>query len=68
MNVCLKAALLAALTVGTSCIVVQAAEDLKSGPPVGSHAYSDGNGGPFIVKAITGEFRKGNIKEELCYF
>jgi hypothetical protein len=36
------------------------AEDLKSG-------LSDKIGGPFQVKAITGEHRKGDMKEELCY-
>jgi hypothetical protein len=37
------------------------AEDIKSGP-------TDKAGGPFQVKAITGEHRKGDTKEQLCYF
>jgi len=37
------------------------ADDLKSG-------NTDKVGGPFNVKAITGEHRKGDTKEELCYF
>jgi len=36
------------------------AEEVKSGP-------SDRIGGPFDVKAITGEHRKGDQKGELCY-
>jgi hypothetical protein len=58
MKICLKAALLA-LTVGLT--VTQAAEDVRSGP-------SDQARGPFDVKAITGEHRKGSEKEQLCYF
>jgi len=37
------------------------AEDIKSGPTTKA-------AGPFDVKAITGEHRKGDTKEELCYF
>ena len=36
------------------------AEEIKSGP-------TDQISGPFNVKAITGEHRKGDNKEELCY-
>ncbi len=36
------------------------AEEIKSGP-------TDQISGPFNVKAITGEHRKGDTKEELCY-
>jgi peroxiredoxin len=36
------------------------AEEIKSGP-------TDQISGPFDVRAITGEHRKGDVKEELCY-
>jgi len=54
MKVRLAVALLIA---GTSLAY---AEDLKSGP-------TERIGGPFDVRAITGEHRKGDKKEELCY-
>jgi hypothetical protein len=53
-----------AATVFTGLAVVLTAvyaEDITSGP-------SDKAGGPFDVRAITGEHRKGDVKEELCYF
>jgi hypothetical protein len=37
------------------------AAEVKSGP-------SERAGGPFDVRAITGEHRKGDTKEQLCYF
>jgi peroxiredoxin len=59
MNVRLTAVLLA---VGFGLVLSAArAEELKSGP-------SDKAGGPFDVRAITGEHRKGDTKEQLCYF
>jgi hypothetical protein len=51
----------AILLVTSFAMVLSArAEDLKSGP-------TDQIGGPFDVRAITGEHRKGDTKEELCY-
>ena len=57
MNVRLGAILL----VSSFAFAVSArAEEIKSGP-------TDQIGGAFNVKAITGEHRKGDTKEELCY-
>ena len=58
MNVRLAAVLLIA---GFAIATTARAEDLKSGP-------TDKARGPFQVKAITGEHRKGDEKEQLCYF
>jgi hypothetical protein len=59
MNVRLGVALLVA---GFALVLATAsAAELKSGPP-------DRAGGPFDVRAITGEHRQGDTKEELCYF
>jgi hypothetical protein len=59
MNVRLGAVLLVA-SFALALATVSAAE-IKSGP-------ADRAGGPFNVRAITGEHRKGDTKEELCYF
>jgi peroxiredoxin len=58
MKVRLAVALLVA-GFALACAAVYA-EDLKSGP-------TDRIAGPFDVRAITGEHRKGDKKEELCY-
>ncbi len=59
MNVRLGAVLLVA---GFALALATAsAAEVKSGPP-------DRAGGPFDVRAITGEHRKGDTKEQLCYF
>jgi len=58
MMVRLGAVLLAAGFALAGTLVL--ADDLKSGP-------KDRIGGAFNVKAITGEHRKGDQKEELCY-
>jgi len=60
MNIRLGASLLVAGIV-LAFSAAQAADDLKSGPAAKT-------AGPFDVKAITGEHRKGDKKEELCYF
>jgi peroxiredoxin len=59
MNVRLGASLLVAGIAITFTSV--RAEDIKSG-------VTTKTGGPFQVKAITGEHRVGDKKEELCYF
>jgi hypothetical protein len=57
----MKVRLAAALLVTSFAFAMLArAEEVKSGP-------TDEIGGPFNVKAITGEHRKGDVKEELCY-
>lgn len=59
MNVRIGAA---ALVLGVAFLATGVqADDLKSGPAMKA-------GGPFDVRAITGEHRKGDKKEELCYF
>jgi hypothetical protein len=48
------------LVTGFAFALPALAEDVKSGP-------TDDISGPFDVKAITGEHRKGDVKEQLCY-
>jgi hypothetical protein len=48
------------LVTGFAFATLVRAGEIKSGP-------SDQIGGPFDVKAITGEHRKGDTKEQLCY-
>jgi len=61
MNVRWTIALLAvAATLSLAWAAASAAEDVTSGP-------TDRIGGAFNVRAITGEHRKGETKEELCY-
>jgi hypothetical protein len=58
---CMSVRLGAILLVTSFAFALSArAEEIKSGP-------TDQISGPFNVKAITGEHRKGDTKEELCY-
>jgi hypothetical protein len=59
----MKIRLAAALLVAGFALVlgVRAEDAIKSGP-------TDKASGPFQVKAITGEHRKGDTKEQLCYY
>jgi hypothetical protein len=60
MNVRLGAVLLVA-SLAVALVATGYAGEVQSGPP-------DRAGGPFDVRAITGEHRKGDTKEQLCYF
>jgi hypothetical protein len=60
MNARLGAVLLVA-GFALALVATASAADVQSGP-------SDRAGGPFDVRAITGEHRKGDTKEQLCYF
>jgi hypothetical protein len=57
----MKVRLAAALVVTSFALALPVlAEEITSGP-------TDQISGPFNVKAITGEHRKGDVKDELCY-